>query len=362
MYKIEKLEKFILNLFKKIGCSDNHAKIVSDVLISAELRGIPSHGLMRIMDYIGMYEKGRININPNVKIVHETPSTAVVDGGNSFGMIAGVESMKIAIEKAKNVGTGWVATKNSNHFGIAGFFAMMALEHDMIGIAMTNANPLIAPTFSTSRLLGTNPLAVVIPAKNQPAFVADFATTPIARGKLAMMEKKGEKAPLGFVQDKFGNPTTDPSIITKGGAILPLGGDYEHGSHKGYCMGAIVDIFSAVFSGANFGPFVPPQVPYLPLLEKSVGEGLGHFFGAMRIDAFQTAEDFKSKMDEWILTFRNAKSIEGMPTVVIPGDPERENEKINLKNGIKINDKVLEELNQIAEKYGIEKNLLYPNI
>lgn len=354
MYQVDKVHQFTFDLFHKIGCSNEDAKTVADVLMSAELRGIPSHGLIRIMDYIGLWEKQRINTSPNVRITHETPSTAVVDGASCFGMIAGKKSMEIAIEKAKSVGTGWVATNNSNHFGIAGFYALMAAEKDMIGITMTNANPLIAPTFSVSRLLGTNPIAVAIPTKNQPTFIADFATTPIARGKLAIMEKKGEKAPLGFVQDKFGNPSTDPAIITQGGAILPLGGDYEHSSHKGYCMAAIVDIFSAVFSGANFGPFVPPQVPYLPLLDKEVGKGLGHFFGAMRIDAFQKADDFKAQMDLWIETFRNAESAVGQPKVVIPGDPEREFETKHKKEGIKVLDKVYSELKAVADKYEVK--------
>jgi len=156
---------------------------------------------------------------------------------------------------------------------------MMALEFDMIGICLTNANPLVAPTFSISRMMGTNPIAVAIPAMNQPPFVADFATTPIARGKLAVAEKKGEKVPFGFVQDKDGLPSDDPTILKRGGSMLTLGGDRLHGSHKGYCLSSIVDIFSAVFSGANFGPFVPPSVAYLPVLEKKVGAGTGHFFG-----------------------------------------------------------------------------------
>ncbi len=231
---------------------------------------------------------------------------------------------------------------------------MMALEHDMIGITMTNANPLVAPTFSISRFLGTNPIAVAIPAKNQAPFVADFATTPIARGKLAILSKKGEKSPLGYVQDKFGGASTNPDILKEGGSMLTLGGDYTHGSHKGYCMSAIVDIFSAVFSGANFGPFVPPSVAYLPVLEKTVGLGTGHFFGAMRIDAFQSANIFKEKMDEWIETFRNAESIEGQPDVKIPGDPEREMENIKKTEGISIIPAVIEDLKKIAEKFNVD--------
>jgi LDH2 family malate/lactate/ureidoglycolate dehydrogenase len=263
-------------------------------------------------------------------------------------MIAARKSMEIAIEKAQQAGTGWVATRNSNHFGIAGFYAMLALKHDMIGICLTNANPLVAPTFSVSRMMGTNPIAVAIPAFHQPPFVADFATTPIARGKLAVAEKKGEKVPFGFVQDIKGNPTDDPSILKAGGSMLTLGGDRVHGSHKGYCLTAIVDIFSALFSGANFGPFVPPSVAYLPLLEKKAGEGTGHFFGAMRIDAFQPASEFKTKMDEWILTFRSAKPAEGQERVLIPGDPEREAEIRIMKNGIELVPAIREDLIEVA--------------
>jgi L-2-hydroxycarboxylate dehydrogenase (NAD+) len=262
--------------------------------------------------------------------------------------------MEVAISKAETAGTGWVAARNSNHFGIAGYYAMMALKKNMIGICLTNANPLVAPTFSVSRMMGTNPIAVAIPAGKQPPFVADFATTPIARGKLAVSEKKGEKVPFGYVQDFEGKPSDDPSILKSGGSMVTLGGDRVHGSHKGYCLSAIVDIFSAVFSGANFGPFVPPSVAYLPVLGKKVGEGTGHFFGAMRIDAFQPAEIFLQKMDEWICTFRSAKPMTGYDHVVIPGDPEREKEMEIMKTGISLIPAVKEDLIKIAGELGIE--------
>jgi L-2-hydroxycarboxylate dehydrogenase (NAD+) len=262
--------------------------------------------------------------------------------------------MEIAIEKAKTAGTGWVATRNSNHFGIAGYYAMMAIKHDMIGICLTNANPLVAPTFSISRMMGTNPIAVAVPAMIQPPFVADFATTPVARGKLAVAEKKGEKVPFGFVQDKNGRPSDDPAILKSGGSMLTLGGDRLHGSHKGYCLSSIVDIFSAVFSGANFGPFVPPSVAYLPVLDKKVGEGTGHFFGAMRIDAFQPASEFKAKMDEWIVTFRSAKPAEGEEKVLIPGDPERESEERIMSEGIELVPAIKEDLIAIAKELRVE--------
>jgi LDH2 family malate/lactate/ureidoglycolate dehydrogenase len=202
-------------------------------------------------------------------------------------------------------------------------------------------------------MLGTNPIAVAIPAGKQPPFVADFATTPIARGKLAVSEKKGDKVPFGFVQDKNGVPSDDPAILKSGGSMLTLGGDYVHGSHKGFCLSSIVDIFSAVFSGANFGPFVPPSVAYLPVLDKKVGEGTGHFFGAMRIDAFQHADVFKSTMDEWITTFRKATPAAGQEKVIIPGDPEREKEIKIKAGGIAVLPAIAKEMKEIADELGI---------
>ena len=353
-YSHKELKQFVEHLFTAMGCPKADALSVAEVLIAAELRGIPSHGLLRVKDYYAMVKAGRINTCPEVNILHETPSTATVDGDNALGAVAAKKSMQVAIEKAKKVGTGWVATSNTNHFGIAGFYSLMALEHDMIGIALTNANPLVAPTYSADRLLGTNPIAVAIPTQNQPPFVADFATTPVARGKLAIKSKLGEEIPHGLVQNKEGNPTTNPGDIEQGGAILTLGGNgMQLGGHKGFCMTALVDIFSSVLSGANFGPFVPPQVAYLPLLHQSVGKGLGHFFGAMRIDAFRSAEEFKLSMDEWISTFKNAKAAQNQSGVVIPGDPERKSEALKAKQGISIMPAILNDLNVIASELAI---------
>jgi LDH2 family malate/lactate/ureidoglycolate dehydrogenase len=170
---------------------------------------------------------------------------------------------------------------------------------------------------------------------------------------LAVAAKKGQKVPYGYVQDKEGNPSDDPEILKEGGSMLTLGGNREHGSHKGYCMSAVVDILSGVCSGANFGPFVPPSVAYLPVLEDKVGEGTGHFFGAMRIDAFQSAGEFKRRMDKWIDTFRNARKAPDKPEVLIPGDIERENEKRIRKEGIELIPAVEQELKDVAQKLGI---------
>lgn len=350
------LKELTFQIFRSMGCPDNHARVAADCLNQADLRGVDSHGVARLSGYVRLWELKRLNATPEMKIIHETPSTAVLDGDLGLGLVTAPHAMQIAIDKAKIAGTGWVAVQNSNHYGIAGYHSMLALEHDMIGISMTNASPLVAPTFSKSRFLGTNPIAVAIPALNQPPFVIDMATTTVANGKLEVLQRKGEDAPLGWTQDKEGNPTTDAFSLRKGGSMLPLGGDREHGGHKGYCLGAMVDIFSAVLSGANYGPWVPPFVAFLEPPANPVGNGIGHFLGAIRVDAFRPASEFKEHMDNWIETFRNAEPAAGYEKVLIPGDPERELTIERLKNGIPLHEQVINDLLELAAKFGLVFN------
>ncbi|SIN93768.1 Ldh family oxidoreductase [Algoriphagus halophilus] len=353
-YSYEQLRDFTFGMLTKIGCPEDHAKTATEVLLSADLRGVDSHGVARLSGYVRLWEKGRINATPNIKVTYETPSTAVVDGDGGLGLVVAPFAMQVAIEKAKVAGTGWVSVKNSNHYGIAGYHAMKAVEHDMIGISLTNASPLVSPTFSKERLLGTNPISVAIPADKQPPFVADMATTTAANGKLEILQRKGLDTPTGWVQDKEGNPTTSANGVKDGGALLPLGGDREHGSHKGYALGSIVDIFSAVLSGANYGPWVPPFVAFLEPDPNPVGKGIGHFFGAMRVDAFRPADEFKSHMDNWISRFRGAKPTPGNEKVLIPGDPERELEAVRMKEGIPLLEPVVKDLTELGERFGVK--------
>jgi L-2-hydroxycarboxylate dehydrogenase (NAD+) len=348
-----RIRAFCKNVFLKMGCSEADAELASEVLVSADLRGVDSHGVARLSGYFRLFDKNRINTKPNIHILYETMSTATLDADAALGLIAAPKAMDIAIEKAKKCGTGWVAVQNSNHFGIAGYHAMMALDHDMIGIAMTNASPLVAPTFSLERLLGTNPMAFAIPAGKNKAFVADFATTTAANGKLEILQRKHQQAPSGWIQDNEGRFTSDPHALKGGGALLPLGSDLEHGSHKGYCLGAVVDIFSAVLSGANYGPWVPPFVAFLDPPTNPVGKGIGHFFGAMRIDAFRPAEEFKKNMDTWINTFSQAKPVEGKKKVIIPGMPEFEMEEKRKDEGIPLIKAVWNDLNELADRLGL---------
>ncbi|MEE4114631.1 MAG: Ldh family oxidoreductase [Marinilabiliaceae bacterium] len=353
-FKYDYLFDVTMKILGKMGCPQQDAEVITDVLLKGELRAISSHGLLRIKTYYDLWQKGRINSTPDLKIVHETPSTAVIDGDRAFGMVAAKKSMDLAIEKARVCGSGWVATRNSNHFGIAGYYSMLALEHDMIGITMTNANASVAPTFSLERMLGTNPIAFAVPAGKNPPFVADFATTPVARGKIDIREKKGEKIPFGYIQDKDGNPTDNPSDLRLGGAILPLGGTRELGSNKGYCLGSIVDILSGVMSGAGFGPFVPALAAYLENDREKVGEGTGHFFGAIRIDGFMPADEFRTRMDKWMETFRSSRPSEGNERVLIPGDPEREAEERLMREGIELVPQVAEEFKGVADELGVD--------
>ncbi len=351
VFTYQHLYDFAKKIFIHIGCDEANANTASKVLLSADLRGVDSHGIARLSGYVRLWEAKRINANPTIKIVHETPSTAVIDGDKGLGLVVAPAAMQVAIDKAKNVGTGWVSVKNSNHYGIAGYHAMLALSHDMIGISMTNASALVAPTFSVEKLLGTNPIAVAIPAGNEPPFVADFATTTAANGKLEILQRKNMEAPNGWVQTKEGHPSNNANELKNGGALLPLGGDKEHGSHKGYMLGSIVDIFSAVLSGANYGPWVPPFPAYIAMPENQPGEGIGHFFGAMRIDAFRPAADFKLHMDNWIQRFRSAKTIESEPTVIIPGEPEAAMEIERMANGIPLLDAVVNDLEILSKKF-----------
>jgi LDH2 family malate/lactate/ureidoglycolate dehydrogenase len=295
----------------------------------------------RLSGYVRLWEAKRVNATPNIRIIHESPSTAVVDGDAGLGLVVAVYAMNIAIEKAKQCGTGWVSVQNSNHFGIAGYHAMMALQHDMIGLAMTNASALVAPTFSKERMLGTNPIAVAVPA------------TTAANGKLEILQRKNANAPLGWIQDENGNETTNAHALKNKGALLPLGSDREHGSHKGYALGSIVDIFSAVLSGANYGPWANPFPAYVPMPQNQPGKGLGHFLGAMRIDAFRPADEFKKDIDQWLHRFRNATPINDEQKVLVPGDPERLFEKERMTNGIPIVSSVVQDLTELGQKFGI---------
>lgn len=351
-FKVEQLFDFITNVFESMGSEEADARLAAKVLCLADLRGVDSHGIARLKGYVRLWEQKRLNANPKIKITYETPSTAIVDGDAGAGLMVAPKAMQIAIEKAKVAGTGWVAVKNSNHYGIAAAHSMLALEHDMIGWSMTNASPLVVPTWSKSKYLGTNPISVAIPAGKEHPVVIDMATTTVANGKLEVAARKGVDIPYGWAVDKDGKPTNSAYALKNGGAMLPLGG--ETGNHKGYCLGALVDIFTGVLSGANYGPWVPPFVAFLDAESEKVGEGIGHFLGAMQVDAFRPADEFKANMDKWIQTFHDAVPTEGHDRVLVPGDPERMLTEERSKNGIDLLPAVVEDMEMLAKKFNIK--------
>jgi LDH2 family malate/lactate/ureidoglycolate dehydrogenase len=349
----EQLHTFTQTVFEQCGMSKGDAMLSADVLVSADLRGIDSHGVARLSGYVRLVEAGRANMKPNWKVIHETPSTATVDADGGLGLAVAPKAMQIAIDKAKQVGTGWVAIQHSNHFGIAAYHAMMALEHDMIGIAMTNASPLVAPTHSKERMLGTNPMCYVFPAgKNQP-IVVDLATSAAANGKLEIAQRAQKKIPKGWILDKSGNDTDDPNALKDGGILLPLGSGDTKAGHKGFGLSAVVDLFTGVLSGANYGPWVPPFVSFLDPVKNQPGKGIGHFVGAMRVDAFRPVEEFKQHIDNWIERFKIATPIDEQVPVVIPGEPEFAHSKERSINGIPLNELVVADLKKLSEKMGI---------
>ncbi len=348
------LEHFTKKVFLSLGIPDNVASIAAENLVRADLRGIDSHGVARLSGFVRLIKAGRININAKPNIVYETASTATLDGDAGLGLYVANEAMKIAIQKAEICGSGWVAVKNSSHFGIAASHAEIAIGYDMIGMAMTNASPLVAPAGASEGYLGTNPICVAVPTGKYKPFILDMATSAAANGKLEIAQRKNAPIPSGWAQTVDGKPTTNAHALKDKGSLLPLGSDVDHGYHKGYGLGSVVDILTGVLSGANFGAWVPPFVHFLDV-KQSVGEGIGHFVGALKIDAFQPADEFKSRMDTWIEGVKNLRKNEGIDEILIPGEPEFRAEEYRLKYGVPLNDKVMQDLDSLAQELVIDK-------
>ncbi|MBL7812541.1 MAG: Ldh family oxidoreductase [Bacteroidetes bacterium] len=352
VFKSASLQKWVKSVFTHFHFSDTEAETAAAVLLQADLRGIDSHGVARLSGYVRLIEKSRINPQPKMKLLRETPSTATLDADAAVGLVSAPFAMQVAIEKAEKCGSGWVAVSNSNHFGIAAHHTMLALPHNMIGFAMTNASPLVTPAMGAERMLGTNPICVAIPAGEEPPFVLDMATSAASNGKLEIAERKQKEIPGGWLVKNDGSESHNPAELKQGGMLLTLGSDMDHGSYKGYGLSAWVDIFSGVLSGANFGPWVPPFVSFLDPSPDAPGKGIGHFVGAWRVDGFREVSEFKQQMDLWIRRFRNTKPAAGIP-VGIPGDFERKTAEEREVNGIPLIDKVIDDLKQIADKTGL---------
>jgi len=353
VFPIEALREFTTRVFLHFGVPKSDAAQAAEVLACADLRGIDSHGVARLNSYFGLLAEGQINPRPEIKVVRSMLSTATVDGDNGLGLVVGPQANRIAMDMAEQCGSGWVSVCNTNHFGIAGYYVLQGLERGLIGWAMTNSTKLVAPLWGAERMLGTNPIAIAFPGKEEPSIVIDMATSAAAYGKIEIAQRSGEDIPEGWGIDRDGRATTKPAEMISGGALLPLGSDRQRGGHKGYALAMMVDILSGVLSGANWGPFAPPFALRQEIPKRRVGKGIGHFFGAMRIDGFIDPEEFKRQIDDYIRVFRATKPAPGTNGPLIPGDPERKAERTRKVKGVAVITPVLEELRDISKKTGI---------
>ena len=353
LFKPEFLSEFTSNVFKSFGVPETDARLASSVLAKSDIRGIDSHGVARLKSYVEMFSIGQLNPTPNVSILRDRKSIATVDGDSGLGLIVGPKANDIAMDKAAKHGSGWVSVCNTNHYGIASYYSLKALERDMIGWSMTNTSSIVSPLWGAKSMLGTNPISIAFPGSKNPPIVIDLATSVVALGKVEIARREGKAIPEGWLVDEHGRDTTNASDMFKG-SLLPLGSNREMGGHKGYCLAAMVDILCGVLSGANWGPYVPQFAMYETPPEKSVGKGIGHFFGAMEIEGFDEVENFKKRIDQWIDEFRSTPPVEGQEAVLIPGDPEHAAEKERSKKGIPIIQAVLDDLAFVAKTTKVE--------
>ena len=348
-FKKEDLLDFVIRYLTKLGVPKQDAKIVGRVLISADVRGVESHGLIRLASYYGnRIQKGYINPLTPFIVHNETPSTVLIDGGNGSGQVVSYYAMKKAIDKAKTSGLAAVTVRNSNHYGIAGYYAMMALRYDMIGISVTNSQPLVAPTYGKTAVLGTNPIAMAAPAHKHCPYVLDMATSAVAYGKIQLYETKKEHIPIGWGIDEDGNATNDPKQIKPGGhgALLPLGGMDITAGYKGYGLALLVEILCGVLSGGNFLTQVGSVANPAPT-------GVAHFFMAINIEAFRPVFDFKQHMDAMIALVKSSPLAVGSDEIKVAGEKEFELARFNEKHGVPLIKPIVDDLKREGEKIGI---------
>ncbi len=352
----DELSDFCVQVFRKLDVPEEDAGITADVLVQANLRGIDSHGVARLARYVNGLRDGVMLARPTETVVTETPTTVTLDAGAGLGQPVSHRAMNKAIEKAREYGSGFATVRNSNHYGIAGYYAMMALDKDMIGFSTTNAAVLVVPTFGRDAMYGTNPIALAVPAGEERPFVMDMATSTVPRGKLEVYHRQEKPLPMGWATDERGTATTDAGRVLDnfaklaGGGLLPLGGEGEELSgYKGYGMGLMVEILSAVLPGAAFLTSVYPK----GATGKPLPANLGHFFGAWRLDAFRPAAGFKADMDRFIRELKNANLADGARRVYIHGEKEFEEAERRANQGIPLGAKVEASLRKVAAELGV---------
>ena len=350
--QLEVLEKFCIQIFRKLGLSESDARAATAVLIAADVRGIPSHGVARLWRYVNGLKTGAMKTDAAVEIVMDTPSSVVLNAHGAMGAPVSVRAMEMVCDKAGSNGAAFGCVRDSNHFGIAAYYAMIALEHDMLGFAMTNTAALGVPTLGRQVMYGTNPLAFAAPADKERAFVLDMCTTVVTRGKIEVYDRLEKELPSGWAVDKTGHPakdagkTLDDMFHRVGGGILPLGGVGEAFSgHKGYGLAVMVDILCSVLCGAPFGPALSDT--------ETSSARVSHFFGAIRIDAFRNPQEFRRDMDSMLKDLRNCPTAVGEERVYFAGQKEFEAEEESLKHGVPLLKKTYDQIGKIGNELGV---------
>jgi len=354
------LQRCVADVFEAVGMAGDDARIAADVLVTADLRGHESHGVARMERYyVRPMQSGRIQARASLVTMRETAATLVLDAQNGMGHPAASRAMDLCIAKAREAGTCVAVIRHSNHYGIAGYYPLLAAAHDMIGVCSTTAGTLVVPTGGRDALLGTNPIAFAAPANRHRPFMLDMATSVVPLGKIEVKARRGDPLPLGWAVDEQGQPTLDAQGVLDrvhdgplvGGGLAPLGG-LEAG-HKGYGLAAMVDILCGLLAGAQ------ASVGLSERMRRGEDADLGHLVAAMDIAAFAPVEEFKQAMDAYIDVLHAAPPAPGRDRVLVAGDPEFETEQRRRREGIPLHHTVRESLQTLGREFGV---LLPPGV
>ncbi len=327
-------------ILEKVGVPRDQAKVIAQAVVEGDLRGVGSHGVLRLPAYVHRVQAGLMTATTELEVVRERGATVLLDARGGFGQVAGVYAMNQAIERARKHGVGVAAVRNANHFGIAAYYTMMALPHRMIGIAATNAAPSMAAWGGTTAVLGTNPISVAIPTGQDVDIVLDMASSIVARGKIRAAASKGERIPLGWALDAEGRPTEDPEAALKG-TLLPIGGP------KGYGLALVVDVLAGVLTGSDYG------VHLTSVHDLSRPASVGFVMQAVDIAAFADWAEYEKDMQSFISTIRNSPRAQGVDRIFLPGEIEWLKWREYKRSGIPMPIKVLEQVQELASELGV---------
>jgi L-2-hydroxycarboxylate dehydrogenase (NAD+) len=341
------LKAFIVSVFDRWGTPPAIADLTADLMVRTDLRGVDSHGVGMLPTYLRWHRLGWIVPSAEPKIVRDEGTTAVVDGQQAFGHYTSTLAMELAIAKARAHGVGFVTCRNSNHYGAAANYSMMALTHDMIGLSMTNSGPAVVPTYGRQAMLGTNPISVAAPAGRHFPFVLDMATSTVAIGKLSVARRWGKAIPAGWALDDEGQPTTDANVAYETRLLTPLGATRDLGGHKGYGLAVMVDILSGVLAGAGFADVRRRREP------EPTRADIGHFFGAIDIARFRDLAAFKADMDDLLQALKDSRKAEGQDRIYVAGEPESECEQRRRRDGIPLAPGLVAQLQELSSEVAV---------